>query len=178
MYYVVLSTSSPAYSRSVNAMNVGTSCHCCSCLPPRRQRCRWVGSSVGLNVKRAVLPSLSHSRNASTQDISSRSSTSAAYRIVRTRVTTATPFNPESCHTMCSALANGMAWHMNGYVPSSPAASPPSPAPVFIVQIHNGRRLPSESPIKAPNSPQTSSTLRTGRASFQSAIAGGSGQSG
>ena len=75
------------------------------------------------------------------------------------------------CDT-CSALENGMG--KSGYVPSSPALSSLFPTPVFIVQIHDERRFPSESPINASNSPQTSSALRMGRVLFQSGSTSGS----
>ena len=64
---------------------------------------------------------------------------------------------------------------MSRYIPLSPALSVLSPTtPMFMVQIHDGHHLPSESPINASKSPQISSALRMCRVSFQSGTTSGS----
>ena len=71
-------------------------------------------------------------------------------------------------HMLSSAISS------EAYVPSSPASILSAKTPMFVVQIRDGRRLPSESLISASDNLQTSSTFSTGKVSFQSGITDGS----
>ena len=112
--------------------------------------------------------SRSHSRDARTRRISSsRSSASSAYCVAHARGRHH-PTLRAVVHMLSSAISS------EAYVPSSPASILSAKTPMFVVQIRDGRRLPSESLISASDNLQTSSTFSTGKVSFQSGITDGS----